>query len=54
MPDVTCCVIGPAASNAIAIRAYEKAGFRHLNTIVVPGEDEPEYLMRATPEDVAG
>jgi len=52
MPGVTCCAIGPAASNAIAIRAYEKAGFRHIGTVAVPGEDEPEYLMRAAPEDV--
>src|SRR5262249_11369177 len=43
MPGVICCVVGPAASNASAIRAYEKAGFRHVKTVVVPGEDEPEY-----------
>jgi RimJ/RimL family protein N-acetyltransferase len=49
MPGVACCVIGPSASNATAIRAYEKAGFRHLKTVAVPGEEEPEYLMRITP-----
>jgi aminoglycoside 6'-N-acetyltransferase len=49
MPGVTSCIIGPAVSNASAIRAYEKAGFRHLKTVAVPGEDEPEYLMRITP-----
>jgi len=43
--EVACCVIGPAASNRCAIRAYEKAGFRHLKTVTVPGEPEPEYLM---------
>ncbi len=49
MPGVTCCIIGPAVSNATAIRAYEKAGFRYLKTVAVPDEDEPEYLMRITP-----
>jgi predicted GNAT family acetyltransferase len=39
-------VMGPAANNWIAIRAYEKAGFRHGTTVLVPGEPEPEYLMR--------
>jgi RimJ/RimL family protein N-acetyltransferase len=52
MPGVMCCVIGPSAGNAIAIRAYEKAGFRHLKTVAVPGEDEPEYLMRIAPRDL--
>ncbi|HLZ72359.1 MAG TPA: GNAT family N-acetyltransferase [Dehalococcoidia bacterium] len=42
------CIIGPAASNASAIRAYEKAGFRYLKSVRVPGEAEPEYLMRIT------
>ncbi|HEX7102242.1 MAG TPA: GNAT family N-acetyltransferase [Nitrolancea sp.] len=45
-PDVASCVIGPAVSNAIAIRAYEKAGFVYFKTVVIPDEDEPEYLMR--------
>ena len=39
------CVIGPEIGNKIAIRAYEKAGFRHLKTVDVPGERAPEYLM---------
>ncbi len=49
MPGVTYCIIGPAKSNAAAIRAYEKAGFRHLKTVAVSSEEEPEYLMRITP-----
>jgi aminoglycoside 6'-N-acetyltransferase len=52
MPGVTCCVIGPSASNASAIRAYEKAGFRHIKTVAVPGEEDPEYLMRITMEEL--
>jgi len=51
-PGVISCVIGPAVSNAAAIRAYEKTGFSHLKTVQVPGEPEPEYLMRITREEV--
>lgn len=39
------CIIGPEPKNMVAIRAYEKAGFRYLKTVPVPGEAEPEYLM---------
>jgi len=51
-PGVTSCVIGPSVSNAAAIRAYEKAGFKHLKTVHVAGEPEQEYLMRIALEDV--
>jgi RimJ/RimL family protein N-acetyltransferase len=44
--DVASCIIGPFEGNRDAIRAYEKAGFRHLKTVSVAGEPEPEYLMR--------
>lgn len=47
----TSCVIGPEPKNIAAIRAYEKAGFRHWKTIRIPGEDEPEYLMRIAREE---
>jgi aminoglycoside 6'-N-acetyltransferase len=40
------CYIGPAVGNRAAIRAYEKVGFRYIKTVQVPGEPEPEYLMR--------
>jgi aminoglycoside 6'-N-acetyltransferase len=42
------CVIGPSVPNAAAIRAYEKAGFRALKEVRVPGEPDAEYLMRLT------
>ena len=45
------CVIGPSVRNLAAIRAYEKAGFRGLREAVVPGEADPEYLMRLTAAD---
>jgi aminoglycoside 6'-N-acetyltransferase len=46
------CVIGPAASNASAIRAYEKAGFKRLREVRVPDEPEPELLLRITRADL--
>ena len=42
------CVIGPSVDNVAAIRAYEKAGFRPLKKVRVPGEAQPEFLMRLT------
>lgn len=47
------CVVGSEPSNRAAIRAYEKAGFRHLKTVAIPGEAQLEYLMVVTPEDLA-
>ena len=40
------CLIGPDPANAAAIKAYEKAGFRHLKTVHIPALDETQYLMR--------
>jgi len=45
---IEACVIGPSVQNAAAIRAYEKAGFRPLREVSVPGEPDREYLMRLT------
>jgi aminoglycoside 6'-N-acetyltransferase len=42
------CAIGPSVKNVAAIRAYLKAGFRPLREVSVPGEPDPEYLMRLT------
>ena len=50
-PGIEVCVIGPEPRNAAAIRAYEKAGFRYFKEIQVPGEPEPEYLMKLTREE---
>ena len=46
------CVIGPSVDNVAAIRAYEKAGFRPLKEVRVPGEAQPEFLMRLTSADL--
>jgi aminoglycoside 6'-N-acetyltransferase len=50
---VDVCVIGPAVSNASAIRAYEKAGFTRLREVQVPREPEAELLMRLMRSDLA-
>jgi RimJ/RimL family protein N-acetyltransferase len=44
----TTCWIGPSVHNTIAIRCYAKAGFVHARTVLVPGEDRPEYVMWLT------
>jgi RimJ/RimL family protein N-acetyltransferase len=46
------CVIGPSVKNVAAIRAYEKAGFLPLHEVQIPGEPDPEFLMRATAADL--
>ncbi len=53
-PVVEVCVIGPEPKNVAAIRAYEKASFRFFKTIQVPGEPEPEYLMRLSRGEFEG
>ncbi len=52
--DATSCIIGPSEANRIAIRAYEKAGFRYFKTIPSPNEPTPEYLMRVTRAAILG
>ena len=50
-PAVESCIIGPEPANRIAIRAYEKAGFRYLKTVREPS-GELSYLMRVTREEL--
>lgn len=47
-PTITSCVIDPEPENHIAIRAYAKAGFRHVRTAPDDGEGNPVYLMELT------
>jgi len=44
-PRVVSCVIDPLVGNAIAIRAYEKAGFHFLRVAPEDGEGRAVYLM---------
>jgi RimJ/RimL family protein N-acetyltransferase len=46
-PEVEDCYVDPHPDNAAAIRAYEKAGFRHVRTVEDAYEGMPAYLMRA-------
>jgi RimJ/RimL family protein N-acetyltransferase len=47
-PWAETCVVGPEPANQIAIRAYEKAGFSYWKTVQIPGEPQPEALLRVT------
>jgi RimJ/RimL family protein N-acetyltransferase len=51
-PTIRSCAIGPEPKNRRAIRAYEKAGFRHWKTVPVAGEPQPEYVMLMTRRDL--
>lgn len=42
--DLEVCVIDPEPKNKAAIRAYEKAGFRHFESVETP--EGPAYLMK--------
>lgn len=46
------CWIDPDPANTAAIRAYEKAGFRHVRTVAIPGQAALAYVMRIAREDV--
>jgi len=52
--DAPACIIGPQPQNKAAIRAYEKAGFVYLKTVLTPGSpgDGQEHLMRIEPGDL--
>lgn len=47
-PWAKACIVGPEPGNQVAIRAYEKAGFSYWKTVQIPGEPQPECLLRAT------
>jgi aminoglycoside 6'-N-acetyltransferase len=51
-PGVASCIITPEEVNAPALRAYAKAGFRHLRIMVHPEEPGPIALMRIGRDDV--
>ena len=45
--DSESCIIGPGPENSVAIRTYEKVGFKYIKTIKTY-EDELENIMRLT------
>ncbi len=46
LPVVTTCLLCPEPENERGIRAYEKAGFRHVKTVWVAEEKACAYVMR--------
>lgn len=44
-PGISCALGGPAASNARSIRVFEKAGFRRIREVAVPGEPVAEAIL---------
>lgn len=46
--NISTCILGPEPGNYIAIRSYQRVGFRYLKTVHLPDENEPEYLMALT------
>lgn|GEM_PF-657741 len=50
-PDIVSCVISPDAGNAMAIRAYEKAGCKLVRVMEHPEEPTPIALMRVSREE---
>ena len=44
----TVCLIDPRVENAVAIRAYEKAGFCYVRTVADPEDGERLHLMELT------
>ncbi|HYF93409.1 MAG TPA: GNAT family N-acetyltransferase [Symbiobacteriaceae bacterium] len=51
-PALDSCIISPEVTNVPAIKAYEKAGFRHWKTMDHPNESTPVYLMRVGRADL--
>ena len=45
-PGVTTCLLCPEPENERGVRAYEKAGFRHVKTVWVAEEKAYAYVMR--------
>lgn len=52
-PRFSVCIIDPYEPNAVAIRAYGKAGFRYVKTFEMKDEPYPIHLMRLTRDELA-
>ena len=51
-PRLTSCIIDPVPDNAIAIRMYEKAGFRFVRALPEDGEGNAVYLMELSRDEL--
>lgn len=45
-PEVQSCVIDPEEANVIAVRSYEKAGFRHVKDVISPEDGRIYTIMK--------
>jgi RimJ/RimL family protein N-acetyltransferase len=50
---VDSCVTSPHPGNIASVRAFEKAGFCHLKTIVNTDDNEPEHVMQLTRQELS-
>jgi RimJ/RimL family protein N-acetyltransferase len=46
-------VTGPHPDNIASVRAFEKAGFRHLKTIINAEDNQPEQIMVLLKEEIS-
>ncbi len=51
-PKIEDCLIGPEPNNIRAIKTYSNVGFKYIKTVQIPDDDEPEYIMKITRQDV--
>jgi RimJ/RimL family protein N-acetyltransferase/predicted N-acetyltransferase YhbS len=51
-PRITACIIDPHTENFIAIRAYEKAGFRYLRSVFEDGDGASVDLLEIRREEL--
>jgi ribosomal protein S18 acetylase RimI-like enzyme len=52
LSDSVSCILGPEPKNKVAIKTYEKVGFKYIKTIKVDNEDEAENIMRITKDEI--
>jgi RimJ/RimL family protein N-acetyltransferase len=45
-PETTSCVADPDARNIASLRAFEKAGFRQVKSVVEPEDGQTHALVR--------
>ena len=50
--DVDCCIVDPHVKNEIAIKAYNKAGFKYLKTVWYQKESVKEHLLSINRDEI--
>ncbi|OGO30542.1 MAG: hypothetical protein A2Z29_11225 [Chloroflexi bacterium RBG_16_56_11] len=49
---VDCCIVDPYVENEIAIRAYNKAGFKYLKTVWYEKESRREHILSINRDEI--